>query len=42
MRLVQVRRLQWVVYDDDGMIVIVTSNRKIAERYLNGREEDSK
>ena len=31
MKLVQVRRMRWAVYDDRGKIVIITHSRLIAE-----------
>ena len=31
MRLVQAGRMRWVVYDDQGKIVIITHHRRIAE-----------
>jgi c-di-AMP phosphodiesterase-like protein len=30
-KLVQVRRMRWVVYDKRGKIVIITHHRRIAE-----------
>ena len=36
MQLIQIRRQQWAVYDDNGRVVIITSSRKIAEGFLNG------
>ena len=42
MRLVQVRRERWVVYDENDKVVIITHHRRIAADYmrsvLNGRQ----
>ena len=44
MRLVQVRRERWVVYDENDKVVIITHHRRIAADYmrsmLNGRQTD--
>jgi len=31
MRIEQVSRMRWIVYDERGMILIITSNKQIAE-----------
>ncbi len=36
MRLVEVKRNRFVVYTDDDKVVIITSDRRIAERFLDG------
>lgn len=36
MRLVMIGRMKYAVYDKRGKIVIITSVRTIAERYMNG------
>jgi|TARA_R100001510_G_C7480704_1_gene92825 hypothetical protein len=35
-RLVEVKRNRFVVYTDDDKVVIITSDRRIAERFLDG------
>ena len=41
MRLVEIKYNRFVVYTDDGKLVIQTSERKIAKGFCNG-EVDSK
>jgi len=36
MRLEQIGRMKYAVYDKRGKVVIITSSRIIAERYANG------
>ena len=36
MRLVEVKRNRWIVYTDDGKVVIQTSESRIAKGVLNG------
>ena len=36
MRLAEVKRNRFVVYTDDDKVVIITSDRRIAERFLDG------
>ncbi len=36
MRVVEVKRNRFVVYTDDGKLVIQTSSSKIAKRFCNG------
>lgn len=36
LRLVEINYKRWAVYDQDNRLIILTSNRKIAERFLNG------
>lgn len=36
MRLVEFKRNRFVVYTDDDKVVIITSDRRIAERFLDG------
>ena len=36
MRLFEVKRNRFVVYTDDDKVVIITSDRRIAERFLDG------
>jgi hypothetical protein len=36
MRLVQIGRMRYAVYDKRGKVVIITTSRIIAERYANG------
>jgi len=38
MRLEQIGRMRYAVYDKQGKIVIITSNRDIAERYAYGKD----
>jgi hypothetical protein len=35
MRLVQIGRMRYAVYDKRGKVVIITTSRIIAERYAN-------
>jgi hypothetical protein len=35
MRLVQIGDMKYAVYDKRGKVVIITSSREIAERFLN-------
>jgi hypothetical protein len=35
MKMLQIGPLRWAVYSRDGFVVIITSDRKIAERYAN-------
>lgn len=34
MRIEQVGRLRWILLDESGTILLITSSRKIAERYV--------
>jgi len=36
MHLVQIGAMKYVVYDKRGKVVIITSDKEIAERYKNG------
>ena len=36
MRLEQIGRMRYAVYDKRGKVVIITTSRIIAERYANG------
>jgi hypothetical protein len=36
MKLVQIGDMKYAVYDKRGKVVIITSVRTIAERYVNG------
>lgn len=38
MKLVQIGDMKYVVYDKNGKVVIITSVRNIAERFLNGSD----
>ena len=35
LKLVEMRHDRWAVYDNTGRLVIMCSNRRIAERYAN-------
>jgi len=42
LRLAEINHKRWAVYDQDNRLIILTSNRKIAERFLNGGRVRSK
>ena len=39
MSLVQIGAMRYAVYDKQGKVVIITSNREIAERYAYGKDD---
>lgn len=36
MTIQQIGNMRYVVYDNNGKVVIITSSREIAKRYANG------
>lgn len=40
MRLEQIGRMRYAVYDKNGKVVIITTSRIIAERYANASDSD--
>ena len=37
--MVQIDRMRYAVYDQDGKVVVITSCREIADRFLNERTD---
>lgn len=42
MRLVEIKRSIYAVYDDSGKVVIITRHKRIAERFLDGKTSEGK